>query len=209
MSDPVTLIPNATDLERALDLAGAARLDAIPVPLGTLWRPEACPANLLPWLAWAFSVDEWDETWSEAVKRQVIDASVEVHRKKGTIGAVKRALAAVDYRVDIVEWWQTDPPGPRFTFSVDVEVENRGIDGDTQNQIIRIINSAKNVRSHIAALRLIGASHSRPYFATWVVSSAVVELLPYQITHSEVAGSAYFAICFMTYNTVSLYPEGS
>lgn len=67
MSNPVTILPpNATSLETALDGAGAVRIDAVQVPVGTIWRPEACPEELLPWLAWALSVDVWDESWPEA-----------------------------------------------------------------------------------------------------------------------------------------------
>ncbi|MGT1842761.1 phage tail protein I, partial [Enterobacter hormaechei subsp. xiangfangensis] len=53
----------------ALEVAAAracAEIENTPVPLRRLWSPDDCPANLLPWLAWAFSVDRWDENWPEA-----------------------------------------------------------------------------------------------------------------------------------------------
>ncbi|TKA96910.1 phage tail protein I, partial [Cereibacter changlensis] len=53
------LPPNATKAERAFEAALAALCD-LPVPVGQLWSPETCPAALLPWLAWALSVDDWD-----------------------------------------------------------------------------------------------------------------------------------------------------
>jgi phage tail P2-like protein len=67
------------------------------IPNPHLWNPATCPAALLPWLAWALSVDEWDDAWTEATKRAVIAASVEVHRRKGTVGSIKKALAAAGY----------------------------------------------------------------------------------------------------------------
>jgi hypothetical protein len=51
----------------------------------------------LPWLAWALSVDEWDETWTEAQKRETVAASYAVHSKKGTPYAVRHALEALGY----------------------------------------------------------------------------------------------------------------
>ncbi|GHK16942.1 hypothetical protein ECZU03_07310 [Escherichia coli] len=33
----------------------------MPVPLRTLWNWRTCPVKLLPYLAWALSVDRWDE----------------------------------------------------------------------------------------------------------------------------------------------------
>lgn len=96
MTSTSLLPPNASALERAVEAACAAIGD-IPVPLATLWDPWACPAPLLPWLAWAFSVDSWDASWSERTKRQVIDASYWVHKHKGTVGSIRRALIAAGF----------------------------------------------------------------------------------------------------------------
>ncbi|WP_332113935.1 phage tail protein I, partial [Escherichia coli] len=42
-----------------------------PVSIRELWNPDTCPANLLPSLAWAFSVHTWDEKWPEEPKSVV------------------------------------------------------------------------------------------------------------------------------------------
>lgn len=91
-----SLLPyNASAAERALEAAGT---DAIGIPIVEGFRePWRCPAALLPWLAWSLSVDDWDPDWPVETKRQVIAQSVEVHRHKGTIGAVKTALRAMGY----------------------------------------------------------------------------------------------------------------
>lgn len=92
-----SLLPiNATSAELALEKA-TERVDAIPVPIHQLWSAESCPVELLPWLAWALSVDEWDPNWSEATKRAVIAASFEVHSRKGTVSSVRRHLASMGY----------------------------------------------------------------------------------------------------------------
>lgn len=97
MTAPPTLLPpNATALERAL-ASVIARISDVPVPIGDLWNPARCPAPLLPWLAWALSVDEWDNSWTEEVQRAVIAASVEIHRHKGTIWAMRHALVVAGY----------------------------------------------------------------------------------------------------------------
>jgi phage tail P2-like protein len=90
------LPPNATAQEHALD-DSMARLGAVQIGIVKLWNPQTCPANLLPWLAWALSVDEWDETWSEQQKRAMVAASYDVHSHKGTPYAIRRALAALGY----------------------------------------------------------------------------------------------------------------
>lgn len=90
------LPPNANSHEHALDDA-TARVGEVPVELVKLWNAETCPANLLPWLAWALSVDEWDETWTEAQKRATVAASYEVHSHKGTPTAIISALQALGF----------------------------------------------------------------------------------------------------------------
>lgn len=90
MSD--SLLPRAaTPLERAIE-ASTFRLDPART-LPTLWDVETCPESLLPWLASAVAVDEWDPQWSEARKRDAIRESREIHARKGTLSAIRRALS--------------------------------------------------------------------------------------------------------------------
>ena len=95
------LPPNATSQERASS-STLGRSDDIPTPLRDLWHVDTCPPDLLPWLAWAFHVDAWDPLWSEFTKRQIIRESVAVHRRKGTLWAIRRALVAAGYPDPII-----------------------------------------------------------------------------------------------------------
>ena len=88
------LPPNATATERNL-AAVNARLGDIPVPLRDLIRPADCPSKFLPFLAQQLSVDSWEVDWDEEQKRDTIMESLGIHRVKGTIGAVRRALSAI------------------------------------------------------------------------------------------------------------------
>lgn len=137
------LPPSATAQERALDLT-TARIGDVPVPLRTLWDADTCPAALLPWLAWALSVDVWDPTWTDLQKRQAIKDSVSIHRRKGTAGALYTALAAYD--VDIEEWQDQTPKGIPYTFALVA-----GTLTDPQRAtVIELCNRVKNARSHFS-----------------------------------------------------------
>ncbi|HBX3784857.1 TPA: phage tail protein I, partial [Klebsiella pneumoniae subsp. pneumoniae] len=83
------LPPGSSALERRLAQACSGISD-LNVPLRELWNPWKCPASFLPYLAWAFSVDSWDESWSEQEKRTVISESFRLHQHKGTIAAIRR-----------------------------------------------------------------------------------------------------------------------
>ncbi len=116
----VLLPPNATELERVLEQS-TARLAQAPAPLRELWRPEACPAGLLPWLAWGLSVDEWDPDWPEEVKRGAIAESVELHRRKGTVWAVKAVLDRIGALYDLTELTGVD----HHRMAIDIHNSNR------------------------------------------------------------------------------------
>lgn len=92
-----TLLPPArTKTEEAIE-AATARIGAAPTPFDRAWRPDECPADLLPWLGWALSVDEWDAAWSEETKRNSIAEAIPLHRRKGTRASIVRALRGAGY----------------------------------------------------------------------------------------------------------------
>ena len=151
MSD-VLLPPNATPQELAMEQA-SARVGDVPTPVRDVWNPDTCPAALLPWLAWAYSVDNWDATWTPAQQRDSIRASVDVHRYKGTIGAVRDALDALGFTVVIQEWFNKLPEGEPYTFDVILTTDQIGIDQSAMAKILRVIEGTKNLRSHISTIR--------------------------------------------------------
>lgn len=200
------LLPsNATTFERAL-AAPTQRIGAVPVPLRLLWRPMECPASHLPWLAWALSVDVWDPAWDEATKRRVIAASMEIHRHKGTPGALKRALAALDLGVAVREWFETG--GAPYTFRLDIDAA-RPLAAADYDIMLAVVVRAKNVRSWldagsgISVSSVVEASGStwrafETYLGTITIHPPVVE----EISASGESWRAFAA----TQQTVTIYP---
>jgi len=102
-----SLLPaTATDLAKALDIL-EERLFDLPVQMITK-DPQWADPGLLDHLAWEHSVDVWDPTWPESIKRDVIAISAEVHRFKGTPYAIKAALSVFDVDTDLLEWWEPE-----------------------------------------------------------------------------------------------------
>lgn len=102
MSDARLMPVGSSPLEVAAARA-CADIWNTPAPLRRLWDTETCPASLLPWLAWAFSVDRWDESWPEETKRDVIRSAYYIHCHKGTIGAVRRVVEPLGYVINVTE----------------------------------------------------------------------------------------------------------
>lgn len=149
MSEPHLLPPNATPLERAMARAG--RLRHRPEIIRTLWSPQDCPLAMLPWLAWAWSVDEWDLAWTEAQQRAMVTASMRLHQKKGTTWAVREALLRSGLEsVRIVE----HPEGAHWAeFDVDVAVVDRPLTQAAMDRAAALIQEYKRQACVLRTLR--------------------------------------------------------
>lgn len=87
------LPPNRTTLEAAA--ADAGQFDLDPTPLRWLADANRCPAEFLPWLAWARSVEGFDAASSEERQRALIRQSIDIHKRKGTVAAVRDVFRAL------------------------------------------------------------------------------------------------------------------
>lgn len=147
-----SLLPlNSTQLERAIE---AAIDETTEIPLRTLYNPDTCPAHLLYQLAWAWSVDRWDEAWPEEVKRSVIRSSFYVHAHKGTIGALRRVVEPFGYLIEVVEWFQTEPKGVPGTFALKIGISDEGISEETYQELTWLIDDARPVSRHMTGLAI-------------------------------------------------------
>ena len=181
------LPPNATPTERAIEKT-EEHIDGLDVQIDTLWDPWRCPAKFLPWLAWAYSVDTWDPDWAEDIKRRVIDQSFAVHQRKGTRGAIRRALEAMDLDlIRIVQWHEENPRQTPYTFRVEVGTISRGLSEKERRQILTTIEATKNVRSHMNDLRIYLQQMSKaPILAAALTTGEITTIYPYAITDRAV-----------------------
>lgn len=145
------LPPNATELERALELLLDTRINDIATPLRDIWSAENCPENLLPWLAWALSVDQWSADWPLNVRRARVAAAISIQRIKGTAQSVIDVVASFGGDVIVREWFQFDPPREPHTFDLTVTLGGQSAGAPTSEFIDAVIAEVfrtKPVRSH-------------------------------------------------------------
>lgn len=165
MPDVTTLLPpNATSQESALEQA-TARIGEIPPSVRDMWNPDTCPGALLPWLAWGFGADQWDSTWSDDQKRQAIKKAIFVKRHKGTIGSVTQAIAALGHSITIQEWFSKLPIGAPYTFDILVDSSQIGVDEATLTKVLSLVDTYKNLRSHLVAVKPSITTRGGPTFA--------------------------------------------
>jgi len=182
------LPPNAPQLER-LAAEALAQIERVPVPIRDLLNPDRCPVQLLPYLAWAFSVDRWDSTWSEATKRQVIKGSYFIHSRKGTIGALRRVVEPLGYLIEIVEWFNTVPEGVPGTFALKVGVLDTGITEEMYQELERLIDDAKPVTRHLTGLAISLESNGNLDISVALYEGDEIDVYPPVMRDIEVTGT--------------------
>lgn len=164
------LPPSAFREERAQEQAATELITSLDTDMvRKVKNADYCPAHLLPWLAWESAVDFWDDSWTEAQKRQVIKDAPYVHQHRGTAGAVRRSLGSIDLPTTVVEWWEDEPRKPPYTFRVEV-YSTQTIDEALYQRIRRQVDKAKNLRSLLTTIDVIADLGAK---GTYYTSGAV------------------------------------
>ncbi|KFC13101.1 tail protein I [Trabulsiella guamensis ATCC 49490] len=168
------LAPTATAAERAIDRANAKTLEALPVNL-IRWvkNPDLCPVELLPWLAWEYSVDTWNTNWTEQEKRDAIRRAPFIHRHRGTVAAVRRALVDSPFGTDIVQWFEQTPPGDPYTFMLNVEQKDLPVSALDHQDLKHAVMRAKNLRSWFS-VHVFGRKEGSAYSAGYLMATEIL-----------------------------------
>lgn len=186
------LPPSSTTWLRSTE-AATVRLSAITVALRTLWTPTSCPVDLLPYLAWALSVDRWDKSWPAAKKVAAIQRSYWLHRRKGTRAAVRRVIEDMGFSATFAEWFDVgDRPG---TFRLEVDVNEVGLTPKTLDELNRLIGDAKPVSRHLAQLTIVTRSKGTAWAGAALFDGEIITVYPlgYQPDESiHFDGIAYY-----------------
>lgn len=195
------IIPsNWTPGECAL-AAETERVSAVPVVIREVWNPQACPAGILPWLAWALHVDDWANARTEQQQRNAIAASIEIHRHKGTATAVRKALQAVGYDAEIDE-----ATGTAYTFRVVLDISQRGANEADYTNAANVALENKNVRSFLLGVRalLIGRANAR--VSGVMLSGETTAILPPLPKTLESIAAFFVSAAHQAVETVTVRP---
>lgn len=201
------LPPNASELER-LAAEALAQIERVPVPLRQLWNPDTCPAELLPYLAWAFSVDRWSSAWPERAKRAAIKAAYFIHAHKGTIGALRRVVEPLGYLIEVREWWEEQPAGVPGTFRLLVGVLDKGITEAMYQEMTWLVDDAKPVSRHLLHIQVSLESRGGFVIGAVAVDGQDTTVYPYQLRQLTSTGLLHFAATGQDVISTTIYPAG-
>ena len=200
MSDASLLPSNRTPLEQALAQVSMEKPD-LPNVLRRMISPATCPVELLPWLAIQRSVDRWDPTWSEAIKRKVVKDSFEVHQRKGTVAALRQVVEPFADLIDITEWHQLEPMGEPGTFSMSLALFESGLTEQGLAELERIIGDTKPISRHLVGLSITYSPKGELFLGgsiftgdEMVISSAELQFSEEDLNQLERVAKDYNAI---------------
>lgn len=139
-------------------------------------------------------------------KRELVKKAIEIHRRKGTKAALIRIFDMLSIRGVISEWFEYG--GDPYKFKVEIlELSERGLDEQTYNLLLRLIDEYKNIRSWLDELNVyLTIRSSTPMMATVGLSGENITVYPYNITNIESAAHSYLGIGYQTVETVEVYP---
>ncbi|MBI0030591.1 MULTISPECIES: phage tail protein I [Gilliamella] len=201
MANKTLLPPTATKLEKNLSQAIACEP---PIPLRSLWDPQTCPYELLPYLAWQYSVDRWDEEWSEQIKRKVIAEAFEIHKLKGTKEAIRRAVEPFGFLIKISEWWQNNQtPG---SFTLEIGVSDTGITEEYYNELSRIIDDVKPVSRQLSNLAIQLVSKGSLTIGVSGYDGNTLAIYPYIAEKVITQSESHFGATIHLIDTMSIIP---
>ncbi|MHC8326017.1 phage tail protein I [Pseudomonas sp. LB1P83] len=207
MADLSLLPPNATPLEHQAARA-LAQIQRVPIPLRQLYNPDLCPAPLLPYLAWAFSVDRWDSQWPESAKRSAIHSAYYIHSRKGTLGSLRRVVEPLGFVIDVVEWWQTLPLGPRATFALNISVSETGITEQMYQELTWLIDDAKPLTRHLVSLDIILETHVDTYSTIALDDGDEIDVYPWVNPDIDVFIQGYSGTRIYTLDELDVHLHG-
>ncbi|MCY1697140.1 phage tail protein I [Lelliottia sp. SL45] len=141
------------------------------------------PPQFLPFLASWFRVEYWDDSWSEALKREKVKLALSVFRKLGTPAAVDQTLdflsSAYGIPMTLVEWFEKTPEGPRGTFEINLDTGNSWseLNDDIYSKIFSGVERNKRKSQHWG-MNISSTREGNIILAGYMVASETVRFSP-------------------------------
>ena len=112
-------------------------------------------------LAGQMHVDWYDSSVEINIKRQLVKDAIKIHRYRGTPYAVEQLIGSYFGDGYVQEWFEYG--GEPYMFKV--ITSNVSVTGDQAEQFTKVLNSVKNVRSHLEEIVISLTGEMQTYFA--------------------------------------------
>lgn len=168
---------------------------------------DIVPSRVLPHLADQFHVmglEGWRYARNDQERRALIKRASELHQFKGTPWAVEQVLETLNLHGKVTEWFEYG--GRPYHFRVDIRLSARGLDGDTFDALVALINEYKNKRSRLEALTVTLQSEAPVFVVSALMSGENTTIYPLQISGIENFSQQFLAAGLVTTEITTIYP---
>lgn len=123
-------------------------------------------------LAWQMSIDWYDINANLETKKTIVKNAIKVHRYRGTPYAVEEVIQTYFGDGYVQEWFEYG--GEPYMFKV--ITTNPSVTSELANQFIKVLNSVKNVRSHLEEIIVSLSGEMNIYFGSAVHTGDFLEI---------------------------------
>ena len=191
----ISLLPQSEDSKlKAIDLAYETRVAKIKQELqviSTLAQPKRADERFLPYLAHSHQVAFWSNDLTLDEKRAIIDFSIHLHRKKGTLFALKEVLKRLNIDVKFYEWFEYQ--GLPYHFKVDVDFLNRPVEDKDLKIIEEFVEIYKNTKSILELININIKTNLKEKYAMATITGEEIEVLPYTVRNLNFSQKEIYA----------------
>lgn len=156
-------------------------------------------------LAVQFHVDFYSSTLPIEKKRALVKNSIAWHMRKGTASVVQEMAATVFDSADVQEWFEYG--GDPYFFRV--MILGSGMTEDGIEQIIRLINAVKNVRSWLDEIGFYIPMDANLYGGFAPTMHKHFTIYPAQIQDSDLTAGLYGGFAPNIHKSFVVYPEAT
>lgn len=183
----ISLLPQFEDIKlKTVDLSYDERIEKLKEELqviSTLANPKLANEDFLPYLAHNYQVDFWSNDLTLDEKRAIIDFSINLHRKKGTLSALKAVLKRLNIDVTFYEWFEYE--GLPYHFKIDVDFFNRPVEDKDIKLIEEFVEIYKNTKSILENLNINLKTNLQEKYAAITITGEEIEVLPYSVRNLD------------------------
>ena len=155
-SDPVTVA-----LCRALDPVFRSLSDELKGLL-IYTNIDNLPGEILDEIAWGFDIDWYDSSGTLAERRKTVKNAFSIFRRRGTVSAIKDAVAAGFGDARVEEWFKYSGDPGKFR----IIVEDPSATAARAAAFLAVVERVKNVRSHCESITIMSTSPGPVYIGS-------------------------------------------
>ncbi len=202
----ISLLPQFEDIKlKTVDLSYDERIEKLKEELqviSTLANPKLANEDFLPYLAHNYQVDFWSNDLTLDEKRAIIDFSINFHRKKGTLSALKAVLKRLNIDVTFYEWFEYE--GLPYHFKIDVDFFNRPVEDKDIKLIEEFVEIYKNTKSILEILNINLKTNVQEKYAAITITGEEIEVLPYSVRNLYFIQKEKYATAIKTSECITL-----